>query len=150
MDHRWERGRASSDRIRDCGTNDLQRAIRFYDALLPELGIQRMWAEVRRAAWGALGLKAQLCPAQGLQISDLEGGIFCTQSGVDKTLHDARGTFSTRLRMADVGLEDTAEIMGWNKDRVGRIIARYVEQDGVIRRMAERIRANESGTKTPK
>lgn len=52
--------------------------------------------------------------------------------------------------MADVSLEDTAEIMGWNKDRVGRIIARHMEQDGVIRRMAERIRANESGTKSPK
>jgi len=39
--------------------------------------------------------------------------------------------------------------MGWSKDRVGRIVARYVEQDAVITRMAERIRLNETGTETP-
>jgi len=39
--------------------------------------------------------------------------------------------------------------MGWSKDRDGRIVARYVEQDAVITRMAERIRLNETGTETP-
>lgn len=110
-------------------------------SLLDEIGRREPTDTVltnsRGKPWSADGLTHQMVDAS-------------TAAGVDKTLHDARGTFATRLRMADVSLEDTAEIMGWNKDRVGRIIARYVEQDGVIRRMAERIRANESGTKTPK
>lgn len=109
--------------------------------LLDEIGrgepTDTVLANGRGRPWTADGLTHQMVDAS-------------TAAGVDKTLHDARGAFATRLRMAEVSLEDTAEIMGWNKDRVGRIIARYVEQDGVIRRMAERIRANESGTKTPK
>lgn len=33
-------------------TNDLERAVAFYDALLVALGIKRMWVNERRAAWG--------------------------------------------------------------------------------------------------
>ena len=42
------------------GTNDLERAIAFYDALLGELGIERMWANERRAAWGNPQVQALL------------------------------------------------------------------------------------------
>lgn len=34
------------------GTNDLPRAINFFDALLAELGAKQMWATDRRAIWG--------------------------------------------------------------------------------------------------
>lgn len=34
------------------GTNDLQRAAKFYDALLAELGAKRMMEEDRFIAWG--------------------------------------------------------------------------------------------------
>jgi len=34
------------------GTNDLARAIGFYDTLLAELGTKQMWATDRRAIWG--------------------------------------------------------------------------------------------------
>ncbi len=42
------------------GTNDLERAIAFFDALLGELGIEKMWANERRAAWGNPRLQAPI------------------------------------------------------------------------------------------
>ena len=42
------------------GTNDLERAIAFYDPLLAELGIKKMWATERRAAWGDPRVQALL------------------------------------------------------------------------------------------
>ena len=35
------------------GTNDLQRASRFYDAIAAELGVGRMMEDERFSAWGA-------------------------------------------------------------------------------------------------
>ena len=40
--------------------------------------------------------------------------------------------------------------MGWKLGRVRQVNARYVEQDEVIRSLADRIQANGSGTKAPK
>lgn len=34
------------------GTNDLPRAVAFYDALLGELGAKRLWESDRGVAWG--------------------------------------------------------------------------------------------------
>lgn len=34
------------------GTNDLERATRFYDALLHPLGIRRLWNSSTMASWG--------------------------------------------------------------------------------------------------
>ena len=34
------------------GTNDLPRAAAFYDALLAEIGAQRLWESGRGIAWG--------------------------------------------------------------------------------------------------
>jgi len=34
------------------GTNDLDRSIAFYDALMEAVGIQRLWAHGNMAAWG--------------------------------------------------------------------------------------------------
>ena len=34
------------------GTNDLPRAVAFYDALLAELGARRLWESERGIAWG--------------------------------------------------------------------------------------------------
>lgn len=39
--------------------------------------------------------------------------------------------------------------MGWKLGRVSQVITRYVEQDEIIRTLADRIQANGSGTKTP-
>lgn len=64
-------------------------------------------------------------------------------SGVKLRLHDARGTFATRLRLAGFRRDDIASALGWEPERVERIMARYVDQDRIVRRMAERL-ANDS------
>ena len=91
----------------------------------------------RGRKWSAAGLTHQIVDANA-------------KAGIGKTLHDARGTFATRLRLAGVTRDEIADIMGWKKDRVDRILTRYVEQDAVITAMMERIRENETATKTPK
>ncbi|MBV8125477.1 MAG: VOC family protein [Burkholderiaceae bacterium] len=43
------------------GTNDLQRAAGFYDALLAELGAKRLWDMDRGILWGVSTEKPSLC-----------------------------------------------------------------------------------------
>jgi integrase len=68
-----------------------------------------------------------------------------TSAGIDKHLHDARGTFATRLRKAGLTAPEIADIMGWEEDRVQRLLSTYVDQDAVVQELAERIERNESG-----
>ena len=49
------------------------------------------------------------------------------------TLHDARGTFATRQRLAGLALDEIAEVMGWKRGRVSQVITREVEQDEIVR-----------------
>jgi integrase len=58
---------------------------------------------------------------------------------IDKHLHDARGTFATRLRLAGLTAPEIADIMGWEEARVQRLLARYVDQAGIVRSIAERL-----------
>ncbi|MGQ0534017.1 MAG: VOC family protein [Caulobacteraceae bacterium] len=59
------------------GTNDLERAIAFYDSLLAELGIKRMWTQERRAAWGDPSVQALLVtrPADGERATPGNGAM---------------------------------------------------------------------------
>ena len=43
------------------GTNDLDRAIAFYDVLLATIGIQRLWQHGDMAAWGLSRTETALC-----------------------------------------------------------------------------------------
>lgn len=69
-------------------------------------------------------------------------------AGIDLHLHDARGTFATRLRLAGLTKDEIATVMGWDGDKVERIIARYVDQARIVRSIADRL--NKAGAKTPK
>lgn len=60
-------------------------------------------------------------------------------AGVSKRLHDARGTFATRLRHAGLTRDEIAAVMGWEVDRVERLLARYVDQNAFVRSIAERL-----------
>lgn len=62
-------------------------------------------------------------------------------AGIDKHLHDCRGTFATRLRLDGATTSEIADILGWEEARVERLLARYVDTDTVVRAFAERIRA---------
>ncbi|WP_310542045.1 site-specific integrase [Phenylobacterium sp.] len=78
--------------------------------------------------------------------SGLEGAVIDTKTlaGVDKHLHDARGTFGTRLRKAGLSASEIADVIGWDEERVERLLAAYVDRDAIVRDLAERIRKRES------
>lgn len=61
--------------------------------------------------------------------------------GFDRTIHDLRGTFATRLIMAGLTDEQAAMILGWTAKRIAAIRARYVNEERVIISLAERLSA---------
>lgn len=67
---------------------------------------------------------------------------FKKEAKVQKRLHDARGTFATRLRLAGLTKDDIATQMGWEGDKVERILNRYVDQRRFIESLAERMKGN--------
>jgi integrase len=67
-----------------------------------------------------------------------------TPFGLTKRLHDARGTFGTRLRHAGLTAPEIADVLGWAEDRVVRLLSTYVDRDTIVRAIAERIARNES------
>lgn len=58
---------------------------------------------------------------------------------MDKHLHDARGTFATRLRKAGLSASEIADVMGWEEARVQKLLETYVDRDSVVRSIAERL-----------
>lgn len=72
------------------------------------------------------------------------------KANIDKHLHDARGTFATRLRSAGLSGSEIADILGWKEDRVARLLATYVDRERIVRGIAARVQENESGAKIPK
>jgi integrase len=76
----------------------------------------------------------------------LEGGIIDVKSAlqIDKHLHDARGTFGTRLRKAGLSASEIADVLGWDEKRVERLLATYVDRDSIVLEIAERIRRSET------
>jgi integrase len=74
---------------------------------------------------------------------------FARKVGLDRTLHDARGTFCTRMCLAGLTDEQIADLMGWERERVRQIRARYVDQDRIVQALIRQVAANESGPKTP-
>lgn len=58
-----------------------------------------------------------------------------------KHLHDVRGTFATKLILADFTDQQAADVLGWAPERVSAIRRVYVDQARVVVQMAERIQA---------
>lgn len=71
------------------------------------------------------------------------GSVFqkAKPEGFDRTMHDLRGTFATRLIMAGLTDEQAAMILGWTAKRIASIRARYVNEERVIISLAERLSA---------
>lgn len=78
--------------------------------------------------------------------SGLEGAVIDTKAlaKVDKHLHDARGTFATRLRKAGLKASEIADVLGWEEERVERLLKTYVDQDSIIMDLAARIAARDN------
>ena len=61
------------------------------------------------------------------------------ESGLDRNLHDLRGTFATRCMLAGLTDQEIADILGWNSRDVAAIRAKYVSQARVVIAIGERI-----------
>lgn len=59
--------------------------------------------------------------------------------GFDRTIHDLRGTFATKLILAGLTDDQAAMIMGWRSNKVAQIRARYVNEERVIIDLAEQM-----------
>ncbi|MBD7941564.1 tyrosine-type recombinase/integrase [Brevundimonas sp. Sa3CVA3] len=93
-------------------------------------------SNTRGRPWSLDGLEHQVVGAKA-------------EAGIDKHLHDARGTFATRLRRAGLTAAEIADILGWEEDRVQRLLAVYVDRDSIVMEIANRIRRNETATDSP-
>jgi integrase len=84
-------------------------------------------------------------------VDGLEHQVIDTKkaAGVDKHLHDARGTFATRLRKSGMTAVEIADVMGWEGERVGQILARYVDREAIVSALVRRMDQNESGASAP-
>lgn len=80
--------------------------------------------------------------------SGMEGAVIDTKTlaGVDKHLHDGRGTFGTRLRHAGLTGSEIADILGWEEERVERLLKTYVDQGAIVLALAERINRSETAS----
>ncbi|RYY22563.1 MAG: hypothetical protein EOP62_22915 [Sphingomonadales bacterium] len=58
---------------------------------------------------------------------------------IQKHLHDARGTFATRLRKAGLTAPEIADVLGWDEERVEKLLTVYVDRDTIVKGIAERI-----------
>jgi len=88
------------------------------------------------------GLVLKNSRGQGWTESGL-GSVFqkVKPAGFERTMHDLRGTFATRLVQAKFTDEQAAMVMGWTAKRVAAIRARYVNEERVIIDMIERLSA---------
>lgn len=68
------------------------------------------------------------------------------EAGIDKHLHDTRGTFATRLRKAGLKASEIADVLAWDEARVKRLLATYVDRDAIVKDIAARLNKNEAGT----
>lgn len=71
------------------------------------------------------------------------GSVFqkAKPKGFDRTMHDLRGTFATRLILAGLTDQEAALILGWTAKQIASIRARYVNEERVIIDLAERLSA---------
>lgn len=100
-------------------------------AVLAEIGRKDPAAHVllstRGNPWSGDGLENRVIKAKR------EAGL------AELHLHDARGTFITRLAKAGLKASEIASIVGWKTARVERLLTTYVDNDSVILHLAERL-----------
>lgn len=102
---------------------------------LPPPRARTVLSTTRGGAWSVNGAEHQVIDAK-------------KRAGIDKHLHDARGTFATRLRQDGATAAEIAQVLGWSESRVERLLERYIDRDSVVRAIAERIRERAQARKT--
>lgn len=66
--------------------------------------------------------------------------------GIEKHLHDLRGTAATEFMRAGITDEEIAEIMGWKTADVRKIRRRYVTRAAIVSAAVKRLEKNAPGT----
>lgn len=61
--------------------------------------------------------------------------------GFERTFHDLRGTFATRLIMAGLTDDQVSMVLAWTSKRVSTLRARYVNEERVILDLASKLQA---------
>ena len=87
------------------GTNDFERGIAFYDALLEIIGIQRLWKADSIAAWGPSRQETALCltaPFDG-KIASVGNGVMIAIKVENSEQVDALHSRAIELGAADEG-----------------------------------------------
>lgn len=85
------------------GTNDLERAAAFYDALLAEVGVTRMYATDRLVAWGTGADQPILCvtlPYDECEATAGNGAMIALSVGSQATVH------AVHARAIELGASD--------------------------------------------
>ena len=134
----------------------LDETLKMLDEIRLQQGIR--WQELAEAA-ARKGRSAPLRPLTVLSstrgrpwsINGAEHQVVDTKhkAGIDKHLHDCRGTFATRLRQDGATYSEIADVLGWTEDRVERLLSLYVDNDAVVRAFAERLRAKSAARRAP-
>lgn len=74
-------------------------------------------------------------------LGELVNGLL-RECGIDRTLHDTKGTFVTKMKCAAPWLSnaEVGEMVDWSEDEVDRIITRYLSADALAEAKIERLR----------
>ncbi|MFZ5719244.1 MAG: tyrosine-type recombinase/integrase [Pseudomonadota bacterium] len=91
----------------------------------------------RGRPWTPDGLEAQVIDTKSATKKNGRPGAAIE----DRSLHDARGTFVTRLRHAGLTAPEIADTVGWTEERVERLLKTYVDQDAIVLSIAARLGA---------
>ncbi|SNY94111.1 Phage integrase family protein [Cohaesibacter sp. ES.047] len=62
-----------------------------------------------------------------------------SKHGIEKTMHDMRGTAVTHFKLAGLEDDEIADIVGWKKADVEKIIKLYIDKETVLRAIIHRV-----------
>ncbi|WP_206241695.1 hypothetical protein [Novosphingobium terrae] len=105
-------------------------------ALVPPL------AAAPRALRASLPPSAPLSEAAQEQIAYQQGADLVRELDHQKTLHDLRGTYATKLMTLPGGSltnSEIASVMGWSETQVATIRKRYVDEAAIVVAIGRRI-----------
>lgn len=148
FDHRWIQGRAivytatkGARRAKTAGKHARSTVVPILPALRTVL--DRRFAGERKGWLITSSRKARYTPhALGAIVGEI-----AAEAGVERTLHDAKGTFVTHMltHCPDLSRLEIARMVDWSETDVERIERKYVSGDRIAGALLERLNRNEGG-----
>jgi len=149
FDSRWVQGRGvvytASKGARRAKTAGKKPRITVVPILTPlQAVLDRRFAGDRKGWLITSSRKARYTPhALGAIVGEIAAA-----AGVDRTLHDAKGSFVTHMltHVPDLSRLEIARMVDWSEDDVERIERKYVSGDRIAAALLERLNRNTSGS----